>query len=112
MSAHTSATLVKSIPPAAGGDGLKTVMGTFTGSASYDSGGSVLDVSGLFGSKVYDIQVSPGNADMLCNFVPGTSYATTDCKIRMDDVSGGAEASGDLSSTPGTFYFVALGTDA
>jgi len=112
MSAHTSATLVKKIPPPAGGDGLVCVIFTFTGSASYDSGGSTLDLSGLFGNLVYHCQVSVGNDDKVCNWIPGSSYASATGKVRMDDVSGGAEASGNLSSTPGTCYGIAWGTDA
>lgn len=109
MSAHGTATQVKYALTGTGGDGLKCVMFTFTGSASYDAGGSVLDVSGLFGGYCYMIQVAAGANDYVCNFVPGTSYATTDCLIRIDDVSGGAEASGSLAGV--TFYAIAWGTD-
>jgi hypothetical protein len=110
MSAHTSATLVKENTLGAGGEGLKLVTGTFTGSASYDSGGSVLDLSGLFGGKVYHLAVNAAANDLVCNWVPGTSYASTDGLVRMDDVSGGAEATGSQAGI--TFNFVAIGADA
>jgi hypothetical protein len=44
MAALTSVTKVASFPAPAGGDGMKCVMGTAVGSASYDTGGSVIDV--------------------------------------------------------------------
>jgi len=107
---HGTATLVKSVPAPAGGDGLKTVFFTFTGSTLYDAGGSVIDLSSLFGGVVYNAFVSAGNNDYQPQFVPGTSYATTDCKVRLDDVSGTAEVTGNQSAI--TFYAVAFGTDA
>lgn len=111
MGAFTSVTLVKSVPAPAGGDGLKMAMGTAVGPASYDAGGSVLGLSSIFGGKVYMVIANIDNADYRCSFVPGTSYATTDCKLFVDN-NAGTEASGNLATALATTEWVAWGTDA
>lgn len=98
---------------------LETVFGTrfalvtFTGSASYDAGGSILDLSTLFPSKVYglaQVGVSPhGSAKFQPTFVPGASDGPALGKVKIHDItaSSGAEASGDLSAT--TFSAIVFG---
>lgn len=105
MSAHTvSSTALR----AEVNGGIKTVILTLAGSASYDAGGSVADLSSHFVSKVYGVKVlavSPhGSAKYLAAFVPGASYAVATGKVKLHDVTAasGAEASGDLSATTWT----------
>ena len=72
MSAFAVST-VKYTPAPAGGDGLKIVTGTLTGTSSYDTGGSTLDLSDYFGSTPYKLDVSCDSGDY--QFV--TDVATT-----------------------------------
>jgi len=111
MGAFTSVTLVKSVPAPAGGDGLKMCMGTCVGPASYDAGGSVLGLSSIFGGKVYFVKANIDNADYRIQWVPGTSYATTDDKLFVDN-NAGTESSGDLHTALATVEWIAWGTDA
>lgn len=93
--------------------GIKAALVTFTGSASYDAGGSLLDLSSVFPSKVYGLAqmaVSPhGSAKYQPAFVRGASDGPALGKVKIHDVtaSSGAEASGDLSAT--TFTAIAIG---
>lgn len=93
--------------------GIKVAVVTFTGSASYDAGGSILDLSTLFPSKVYGLvqaAVSPhGSAKYQPVFVRGASDGPALGKVKIHDItaSSGAEASGDLSAT--TFTAIAIG---
>jgi hypothetical protein len=109
MSAHTlvSTTGGGSCTPA--GDGLTIASGTFTGSASYDAGGSVLDLSSIFKSKVHYCVASTNDAALSCKWVPGTSNASDDMEVFVDD-DAGTEETGNLSGT--TFQWFAIGTDA
>ena len=111
MGNFTSVTEVVSVPPPAGGDALKMVMGTCVGPASYDAGGSELDLSSLFGSKVYYVKGNIDNADYRISFVPGSSYSSATCKLFVDD-NAGTEASGDLSTDLAAVEWIAWGTDA
>ena len=110
MGAFTSVTLVKSVPAPAGGDGVHMAMGTAVGPASYDSTGSILDLSAVFKSKVYMVVGNIDNADLRCAFVPGASYGSSLCKIFVDD-NAGTEATGDLSTTMAVTEWFAWGTD-
>lgn len=108
MSAHTLvSTLVQTL-----GD-MKVAVVTFTGSASYDAGGSILDLSSIFPSKVQglaQVAVSPhGSAKYQPTFIRGASDAPASGKVKIHDItaSSGAEASGDLSAT--TFTAIAFG---
>lgn len=85
--------------------GIKKAVVTIAGSASYDAGGSIIDLSSLFPSKVYGaahVAVSPhGSAKYHLAFVPGASNGPALGKVKIHDVTAasGAEASGDLSAT-------------
>lgn len=93
--------------------GIKMALVTFTGSASYDAGGSLLDLSSVFPSKVYGLAqtaVSPhGSAKYQPTFVRGASDGPALGKVKIHDItaSSGAEASGDLSAT--TFTALVFG---
>jgi hypothetical protein len=85
--------------------GLKKAVVTITGSASYDAGGSLVDLSTIFKSKVYgvaQIAVSPhGSAKYRTSFIRGASDGAALGKVKIHDITAasGAEASGDLSAT-------------
>jgi len=111
MGAFTSVTQVVAIPAPAGGDGLKCVMGTCTGPASYDAGGSVIDFSSIFGSTVRFVKANIDNAAYRISWVPGSSYAAATGKLFVDD-NAGTEATGDLSTNLATVEWIAWGTDA
>lgn len=85
--------------------GVKKATVTITGSASYDAGGSLIDLSTVFKSKVYgatQLAVSPhGSAKYQLAFIRGASDGPALGKVKIHDVTAasGAEASGDLSAT-------------
>ncbi len=107
MSAHTLVTGVRG-PSAPGGDGTTWAYGTFTGSASYDSTGSVLDLSSVFTSTVVAFIATPrGDATLNAKWVPAASYAAATMKVFLDD-NAGTEETGNHSGT--TFDFLAIGT--
>lgn len=113
MSANTigTTTYVGSFMP--GGDGLKIAAGTATATSSYDTGGSVLDLSSVFASKVWFCYATTNNADFSAKWVAGTSNASSDMKLFVDNDAGTeATAADDHSTTPGTWYWFAVGTDA
>jgi len=93
--------------------GIKVALVTFTGSASYDAGGSLLDLSTIFPSRVYGLvqmAVSPhGSAKYQPVFVRGLSDGPALGMVKIHDItaSSGAEASGDLSAT--TFTALVFG---
>ncbi len=111
MGNYTAVTAVVSAPAPAGGDGVKMVMGTMTGPASYDAGGSEVDLSAIFKSKVYAMLAYVDNAGVRCTFVPAASYATATCKLFADD-NAGTELTGNLATTMATTHWVAWGTDS
>jgi hypothetical protein len=111
MGAFTSVTKVVGVPPPAGGDGLKLAMGTCVGPASYDAGGSVIDLSSIFASKVYFVKANIDNADYRIQWVPGSSYATATGKLFVDN-NAGTEQSGNLATALATVEWIAWGTDA
>lgn len=112
MSAFTSVTEVVSNPAPAGDDGLKCVMGTCVGTASYDTGGSTIDLSSIFGSKVYYLEANIDNADYRIQWVPGTAYSSSDGALFVDN-SAGTEITNTTSlATPlATVEWIAWGTD-
>ena len=80
---------------------------TAVGPASYDAGGSTIDLSSLAGggfSKVYGVklisQPTAANDKYQPTFINAASYAAATGKLKIRDVSasGDAEASGDLSA--------------
>lgn len=108
MSAHTvSSTALRSEV----NNGVKTVVVEVTGTASYDTGGSVADLSSHFSSKVYGaklLAVSPhASGKYRPSFIPGSSYAVATGKVKLYDITAnpGAEVTSttDLSATTFTF---------
>jgi hypothetical protein len=88
-------------------------MGTCTGTASYDTGGSVIDLSSIFGSTVYYFIANLDHKDYRISWVPGTSYSSSDGVLFVDDNAGTEAGSTDNLSTPlATVEWIAWGTDA
>jgi len=112
MSAWTSVTLVASEPAEAGGDGVHWAMGTATGCDSYDTGGSVIDMSDIFKSKCHAMELYVDSAAIRLIYVPAASYATATGKVFKDNNNGTeATAVDDLSTTCATTHWIAWGTD-
>lgn len=86
--------------------------------ASYDAGGSTIDLSALTGggfTKVYGVkligQATAASDRYQPTFVTAASYAAATGKLKIRDINatdGAAEASGDLSGV--TFVLQVLGT--
>lgn len=109
MSAHTVATCVD--VARYGGSGVKVAAGTFTGTASYDTGGSVIDLSSYFSDEVRSIiATAQGTTGKVCHYVPDTGNAPATCKLVVED--GGTQASSTDNLATITFDFIAVGTDA
>ena len=108
MSAHTLVLSYTMTGLPGSNIGAKMACGTFTGSASYDAGGSILDLSSVFASKVYVLQASSGDATLSCKWVPGASNGSDVNKVFLDD-DAGTEETGNHSGT--TFQWFAVGTD-
>ncbi len=112
MSANTIGTTFYEGQCTPTGDGLKVACGTADGTGSYDTGGSVLDLSSVFASKVHFCIATTNNADFSAKWVPGTSNASSDMKLFVDNDAGTEATSTDVhSTTPGTWYWYAIGTD-
>ena len=110
MSAHTIGTgytLAK-----IGGDGVKAVAVQVTGSASYDTGGSVGDFSSIFGDELRSvIGTAQGAVAYGLQYVPAGSNAPATAKLFVADADGAQIANAtDLSGV--VFDCVATGTDA
>ncbi len=99
MSAHTIGTFYET-PAPAGGDGLKKVYGTMTGSASYDTGGSTIDLSTAFGKSVSDVKAWDDSGRYCYHFVPAAAGAPATGKLK---VCGVSEYSVTFDSTSGMF---------
>ena len=87
------------------------VMGTMVGPTSYDAGGSEVDFSSIFKSKVYAAVAYVDNADIRCIFVPAGSYATATPLLFVDN-NAGTEVTGNQATTMAVTHWVAWGTDA
>ena len=113
MSAWTAVTLVASMPAVAGGDGVHWAFGTATGTASYDTGGSVIDMSDIFKSQCLGMFAYVNDADIRLIFVPkATTYAAATGLIFKDDSAGTEATAADvLSTTCATTHWIAWGTD-
>ncbi len=113
MTAFTDVTLVASQPAPAGGNGTHWAMGTAKGCTSYDTSGSVIDMSDIFKGKCYSMEAYVDDAAIRLTFVPTAStYAAATGKIFKDDNNGGEAGSGDnLSTTCATTHWIAWGTD-
>lgn len=79
---------------------IKTIIMTIAGSASYDTGGSVLDLSDLF-TKVYGVEIigvgAAASSKYKGTFTPGASDAAATGKIKMNDITAASGA--EVSST-------------
>jgi len=110
MSAHTI-TSVQTLAKL-GGDGAKICLVTGTLSASYDTGGSVIDLSSYFGDEVLSITgTCQGTTLTHLTYVPAASNAPATGKIACWDKDGTQEtATDDLSAI--VFQALVVGTDA
>ena len=99
--------------------GIKQIRGTFTGSASYDTGGSLLVLSvaptsytAKFANTADVLYGSEPSGTYSCVFVPGASNGAALGKVLCIVIATGAEVAStfDLSGT--TFSFLAVGADA
>jgi hypothetical protein len=110
MSANTAATPTRVTL----GD-LKRAVIDVTGTASYDTGGSLIDLSATFPSKVLGatvIATSPHASDKYrVMFIPGASDGAALGKLKIRDLSAASDAevssTTDLSAT--TFRIEAVG---
>jgi hypothetical protein len=95
-----------------GSDGIVTKLVKITGSASYDTGGSVLDLSDYFGDEVRTIMgQAQGTGALGVQYVPAASNAPATGKLVLFDKDGTQESSTDNMSTT-TYDLIAVGTDA
>ena len=114
MTAFTDVTLVASMPAVAGSDGVHWAMGTCVGSTSYDTGGSVLDLSAVFKTACYACVAYVDNASYGIVYVPTAStYAAATGLLFVDDNNGTQQtlATG-LDTDLATTHWIAWGTDA
>jgi hypothetical protein len=114
MSAHVSPTGY-TLVGAASKDGVKVVAGTFTGSAAYDAGGSLLPLytAGLFGTSGalrYLHVEAQGTTAYHCNYVPGASSGVNLGKVAVFTAAGVQVTGADIAAV--TFNFIAIGDDA
>ena len=113
MGNFTSVTEVVRTAAPAGGDGVFMVMGTAVGPASYDTGGSEIDLVAIFKSKVYACVAYVDAEDIRMIYVPAGSYATATGLLFVDDNTGGQQGSGaNLATSCAVTHWVAWGTDA
>lgn len=100
MGAFTSVTLLNGPDY---GTGSKTATFTAVAPASYDAGGSVIDLSSHF-TLVHGVEVigqpTHGNDKYYATFIPAAAYAPSTGKLKIRDLTAAsdAEASGDLSA--------------
>lgn len=114
MAAFTSVVQLTKTPAAAGGDGLAVATGTAVPTTSYDTGGSVIDMSDIFKSTCRAIQFSVGNASYRFDYVPtATSFATASGVVFIDNNAGMELASAaNVGGTVTSCSWIAWGTDA
>ena len=114
MTAWTSVTLVASQPAVAGSDGVHWAMGTAVGCDSYDTNGSVIDMSDIFKSKCLAMEAYVDDATIRLTFVPTAStYAAATGKLFKDDNNGTeATSTDDLSTSCAVTHWIAWGTDS
>jgi len=110
MSAHTvesNSTIAK-----IGGDGVKQTYVQITGSASYDTGGSVLDLSDYFGDEVRAIiPATQGTTEYQLTYIPDTGNAPSTGKVAVFD-GGGTQVSSTTDLSGVTYDLIVVGTDA
>ena len=108
MSAFTVGTLKEYSPSSTAGG--KIVTGLLTGTASYDTGGSVVDLSSYFNGAIGAVVVmAEGATDYDCQYVPASSRATATGKIFVHEAGTQSSSTDDLSGV--TFSIVVQGTD-
>lgn len=114
MGAFTSVTFVKEIDH---GTNSREILLTAVAPASYDANGSTIDLSTWF-AEVFECKLAGrpiGGATAGAGFdviyVPATAYAAATGKLIVSNIwqATPAEASGDLSTTPGTLLLRAIG---
>ncbi len=110
----TDVTLVVSQPAVAGSDGVHWAMGTAVGTADYDANGSIIDMSDIFKTACYSMELYVDDADIRLLYVPTAStYAAATGKVFKDDNNGNeASANDDLSTSCAVTHWIAWGTDA
>jgi hypothetical protein len=98
----------------ANGD-VKTALVTITGSASYDTGGSLIDLSAYF-TKVRGAQAISASTAALSKykftFIPGASDGAALGKLKVNDVTAasGAEVSSTTDLSAGTYRVMFYGS--
>ena len=101
-------------PAPAGGDGIKRVVGTAVATASYDTGGSIIDLTDYFNGKIYFIFATSTEADANVDFKFSAAalYAAASTKLMATD-GNGTQIAGvvNLSTATGAITWVAYGTD-
>ncbi len=114
MTAWTSVTLVASQPAVAGSDGVHWAMGTAVGCDSYDTNGSVIDMSAIFKSKCLAMEAYVDDATIRLTFVPTASTYAAATGLLFKDDNNGTEATAldDLSTSCAVTHWCAIGTDA
>lgn len=79
---------------------IKTIILTIVGPTSYDTAGSVLDLSDLF-TKVYGIEIigvgAAASSKYKGTFIPAASDAAATGKIKMNDITAASGA--EVTST-------------
>ena len=102
------------MPAVAGSDGVHWAMGTAVGADSYDTNGSVIDMSAIFKTANYAMELWVDDAAIRLLYVPTAStYATATGLVFKDDNAGTeATSTDDLSSTCAVTHWIAWGTDA
>lgn len=74
---------------------IKTVIMTIAGPASYDTGGSVIDLAEFF-AKVYGVEIlavgAAASSKYKGTFVPGASDAPSLGKIKLNDITAASGA--------------------
>ena len=114
MAAFTSITKVGKNPAQAGGDGYAFAFGTAVPTASYDTSGSVMDMSDIFAKTCVKVVFTVANADFRFDFQPTAStYATATGVVFIDDNAGTEASSTDnVATTVTSCSWIAWGTDA
>lgn len=112
MSAHTYTAATAEKARSVGE--IKTIILTIAGSASYDTGGSVLDLSDLF-TKLYGVEIIgvgvAASSKYKGTFIPGASDSPSGGKIKLNDVTAasGAEVASTTDLSALTFVVRATG---
>lgn len=114
MGAFTSVTFVAEKDY---GTNSRSIFVSAVGPASYDADGSTIDLSTWF-TVVYKVKLAgraPGGSTAGCGFdviyKPATAYAAASGKLVISNIwqATPAEASGDMSTTPGTLLLEVCG---